>query len=290
MLQLGRIFGRGGPCARPSIGSRERSQRIGVYEKRATTRVARTDYDMDIVIEGLSHQFMGEKRPLPVLHALNLTIPTGQFVALVGPSGCGKSTLLRVLANLLKPTAGLVELDGRGAETAVSGKRIAWMAQNPALLPWYTCRDNVALVQQINQANGQTPDELLDLVGIGDFAGAYPFTLSGGMQQRLALARVLAQGAAVWLMDEPFAALDELTRERLTGELLTLWRRQRPTVVWVTHHIYEAARLADRVLVMSPRPATFLADIAIPLPRPRDDDAPEFLAVVRQIRGAVAGG
>jgi NitT/TauT family transport system ATP-binding protein len=243
---------------------------------------------MDIVIEGLSHQFMGEKRPLPVLHTLNLTIPSGQFVALVGPSGCGKSTLLRVLANLLKPTVGLVELDGMGPETAVAGKRIAWMAQNPALLPWYTCRDNVALVQQINQANGQTPDDLLDLVGIGDFAGAYPFTLSGGMQQRLALARVLAQGAAVWLMDEPFAALDELTRERLTGELLSLWRRQRPTVVWVTHHIYEAARLADRVLVMSPRPATFLADITIPLPRPRDDDAPEFLAAVRQIREAVA--
>lgn len=245
---------------------------------------------MNITLHDLSHQFVAGSKALPVLHAINLTIASGEFVAVVGPSGCGKSTLLRLLAHLLEPTAGSITVAGGSPATAVAQKRIAWMAQNPALLPWYTCRDNVALVQQINQANGQTPDELLDLVGIGDFAGAYPFTLSGGMQQRLALARVLAQGAAVWLMDEPFAALDELTRERLTGELLGLWRRQRPTVVWVTHHIYEAVRLADRVLVMSPRPATFLADITIPLPRPRSDAAPEFLAAVAEIRRAVAGG
>lgn len=245
---------------------------------------------MNIVIADLSHQFGGRQRPLPVLQSLNLTIPTGQFVALVGPSGCGKSTLLRVLAHLLPPTAGLIELDGMSPQTAVAHKQIAWMAQNPALLPWYTARDNVALVQRIHQTNHHTPEALLELVGIGDFADAHPFTLSGGMQQRLALARVLAQQANLWLMDEPFAALDELTRERLTGELLSLWRRQRPTVVWVTHHIYEAVRLADRALVMSPRPATFLADIPLPLPRPRDEAAPAFHEAVRRIRAELSGG
>ncbi len=242
---------------------------------------------MKVTIHDLSHQFVDGGRPLPVLHAINLSIATGEFVALVGPSGCGKSTLLRILAHLLTPTAGTVAVDGGSPGTAVAQKRIAWMAQNPALLPWYTTRDNVALVQRINGSNHHTPEELLELVGLADFADAYPFTLSGGMQQRLALARILAQRAGLWLMDEPFAALDELTRERLTGELLGLWQRQQPTVLWVTHHITESVRLADRVLVLSPRPAAILADVAILLPRPRDDTTAEFQAVVREIRSHV---
>jgi len=242
---------------------------------------------VNVTIRHLSHQFAAGGQPLPVLEAVDLRIASGEFVAVVGPSGCGKSTLLRLLAHLLTPTDGTIELDGADPATAVSQKRIAWMAQNPALLPWYTTRENVALVQRINGANHHTPEALLDMVGLGDFADAYPFTLSGGMQQRLALARVLAQQASLWLMDEPFAALDELTRERLTGELLALWRRQRPTVLWVTHHIVEAVRLADRVLVLSPRPAAVLADVAIPLPRPRDETTAVFQAQVRDIRAHI---
>ena len=242
---------------------------------------------MNITIRGLSHQFKVNGRLLPVLRDINLNIAAGEFVALVGPSGCGKSTLLRILAHLLTPTSGLVDIGGADPATAVAHKRIAWMAQNPALLPWYTTHDNIALVQRINGTNHHTPADLLALVGLSDFADAHPFTLSGGMQQRLALARILAQQAAVWLMDEPFAALDELTRERLTGELLALWQQQRPTVLWVTHHITEAARLAERVLVLSPRPTAVLADVPIPLPRPRDDTTAEFQAVVRAIRAAL---
>ena len=155
---------------------------------------------MNITIRGLSHQFKVNGRLLPVLRDINLNIAAGEFVALVGPSGCGKSTLLRILAHLLTPTSGLVDIGGADPATAVAHKRIAWMAQNPALLPWYTTHDNIALVQRINGTNHHTPADLLALVGLSDFADAHPFTLSGGMQQRLALARILAQQAAVWLM------------------------------------------------------------------------------------------
>jgi NitT/TauT family transport system ATP-binding protein len=146
---------------------------------------------------------------------------------------------------------------------------------------------NITLAQQINPQNhrSQLPTrDLLELVKLTDFAEAYPFALSGGMQQRVALARTLALGANLWLMDEPFAALDELTRENLTAELLHLWRQFRPTVVWVTHHIYEAARLADRVLVMTPRPSEIVAEVAIDQPRPRDETLPAFQGIVTDLR------
>jgi NitT/TauT family transport system ATP-binding protein len=163
------------------------------------------------------------------------------------------------------------------------------MAQNPALLPWHTALANVAISQKINPRHHRseatlTPQELLNLVNLGDFKRAYPFTLSGGMQQRVVLARTLASGAAVWLMDEPFAALDELTREALALEVLALWQRFQTTVLWVTHSIQEAVRLADRVLVMSPRPGTILSQHQISLPRPRDDTSLEFQQHVRALR------
>jgi len=170
------------------------------------------------------------------------------------------------------------------------------MAQRPALLPWRTVRQNVLLPQQLAVSNEQlaisnspftihhSPEELLKLVGLAEFADAYPHTLSGGMQQRVALARTLAIGASLWLMDEPFAALDELTRELLGRELLTLWRQFQPTVLWVTHHLAEAVRLSDRIVLLSPRPGTVCGDIPVTLPHPRDDTAPAFQAVLRQAR------
>ncbi len=241
---------------------------------------------MEIVVRALWHDFAA----LPVLRDVDLEIPSGQFAALIGPSGCGKSTFLRILAGLIPPSGGSVTLGGQPPRSVLAAKQIGFLSQNPALLPWKTVLQNVALAQRINPRNHRAlhrPEALLEMVGLRDFAAAYPFTLSGGMQQRVALARTLALGAPLWLMDEPFAALDELTRERLGTELLELWARFRPTVVWVTHHIYEAVRLADRVLVFTDRPARLAADLPVPLPRPRPETSPQFQALVRTLRTAL---
>ncbi|NIM94870.1 MAG: ATP-binding cassette domain-containing protein [Anaerolineales bacterium] len=247
---------------------------------------------MNIQVTSLCHTFSQTNRdPLLALKDIHIEIQSGEFSVLIGPSGCGKSTLLRILAGLLHPTYGEVLLGGIPPEKARSEKHIAWMAQKPALLPWRTVIANVALAQKINPKNSRellSPQELLDLVRLGDFASYHPFALSGGMQQRAALARALASGANIWLMDEPFTALDELTRESLTWEVLRLWQRFRPTVLWVTHSIHEAVRLADRVLVMSPRPGQIHAQHSIPLPRPRDDTDVSFQHIVRALREDLA--
>lgn len=246
---------------------------------------------MLVTISGLSHTYPGSP-PRPALAELDLCIESGQFAAVIGPSGCGKSTLLRLIANLLQPTRGEIRLDGGVSPAeAVAEQRIAWMAQSPALLPWLTANANVALVHRFlppGKAPRLTPQQALERVGLGDYAGAYPFTLSGGMQQRLALARLLSLDAALWLMDEPFAALDELTRERLTQELLQLWQPLRPTVLWITHNIHEALRLADRVLVLSAQPGRLVADLSIDLPRPRQEASPEFQYMLDSLRQALA--
>ncbi len=273
---------------------------------------------MRITVRSLSHAYPRRKdAPLDAVRGIDLDIRSGEFVALIGPSGCGKSTLLRILGGLLEPTAGSVRLNGKPPSEMVTAKRIAWLAQNPALLPWKTVRENIALAQRINPQNYRVRhavDDLLNLISLSDFAGEYPHTLSGGMRQRVALARTLALNADLWLMDEPFAALDELTREQLIQEILRLWRRELPvpryegmdlppavsvsnsgfaspkfpTVVWVTHHIYESVRLADRVLVMTPRPGRIAAEIPVELPRPRDDRHPEFQSVVARLRSLLS--
>lgn len=239
---------------------------------------------VDIRVCGLSHHYDATD----ALQNINLHIQAGEFVSLVGVSGCGKSTLMRLIADLHTPTQGAVWLDRQSPDQARAAKQIGWMAQQAALLPWRTVLENVQLAQKINHQPAETslpdPHELLKMVGLTDFANAYPLTLSGGMQQRAALARTLAAGTAVWLMDEPFAALDELTRELLAEELLQLWRRFRPTVLWITHNLHEAIRLSDRVVVLTPRPGTIAGEIAVPLPRPRDDTSAEFQALLRQAR------
>jgi NitT/TauT family transport system ATP-binding protein len=252
---------------------------------------------MNISIEHLSHTYPG-KPPREALVDVSFSVPDGQFCAVLGPSGCGKSTLLRLGAGLLQPGAGEIRLDGEPPERAAAEKRIAWLAQSPALFPWLTARANVAMVKRFAHPNGSLmgtrngssllePEEALARVGLADADGVYPHQLSGGMQQRLALARVLCQGAEVWLMDEPFAALDALTRERLAAELVELWQPLRPTVLWVTHHIYEALRLADRAIVFSPHPGRVALDLAIDLPRPRREDTPAFQACLAQLRAAL---
>jgi len=253
---------------------------------------------MNVALRGVAKTFNGRQAPLVALSSITLDVATGEFVCLIGPSGCGKSTLLRLIADQISPTAGDILLDNAPPGVARKAKQIAWMSQNPALLPWQTVLDNVRLPQRVNMtANRQNgkhaaldPTDLLRTVGLADFAQAYPGTLSGGMQQRAALARALATGAQLWLMDEPFAALDELTRETLTNEVLRLWQTFRPTVLWVTHNIAEAARLADRVIVMSARPGSIQDVVAIAQPRPRDETAPETVAAIRHLRAVLHAG
>jgi NitT/TauT family transport system ATP-binding protein len=247
---------------------------------------------MNISIQSLTHKYKLNSDSLLALQEINLNISSGEFVTLIGPSGCGKSTLLRILANLLIPSQGSVMMDGQSPEEVRMAKHIGWLAQNPALLPWKTVQDNITLAQKINpQSNRPTisTNELIAKVGLMEFSEVYPATLSGGMQQRVALARTLALGAGIWLMDEPFAALDELTRESLISEVISLWQEFHPTVLWVTHHIYEAVRLADRVLIMSPRPGYIHTQIEIPQPRPRDESDPKIQELIQSIRNSLSG-
>ena len=217
------------------------------------------------------------------------TIPKGKFVSLVGPSGCGKSTLLRLIAGLIAPTSGDLHVHG----TKVTGPRqdVAMMFQRATLLEWRTAIENVLLPTEIagtvEDTDRERAMELLHLVGLGDFAFSFPAQLSGGMQQRVALARLLQTGADVILLDEPFGALDEFTRERLNVELLRIVAEVGATTIFVTHNIAEAIFLADEVYVMTPRPGRIAKVIDVPLERPRDlaiQTSPEFNHLVDEAR------
>lgn len=249
---------------------------------------------VSIEFNQVSHHFNHKQASLSVLQDVSFMVLPGEFVCLVGASGCGKSTILRLAAGLLTPSAGRILLARQPPAALQKVKALGWMAQHAALLPWATVLENISLPQRVNrryQADDlPSPRDLLSMVGLSDFANVYPDALSGGMRRRVALARTLTTRPAVWLMDEPFAALDELTREALGGELLALWRRFRPTVLWVTHHLGEAVRLADRILLLSPGPARIIGDIRPDMPRPRDDTSPAFQAVVRQARRLLERG
>ncbi len=231
---------------------------------------------------------------LEVLRDVSFRVEEGEFVAVVGPSGCGKTTLLRLIAGLAHPTAGRVLLAGRPISRP--SRQVGLVFQKPALLPWRTALENVVLPLEVD---GHSREEalrkaraLLHWVGLAGFEDAYPAHLSGGMAQRVALARALVHDPSILLLDEPFGSLDALTRETLAGELARLWEERRLTVVMVTHSVSEAVFLADRVLVLSPRPATVVADLPISLPRPRSTGLPEdaaFNTVVREVRERLSG-
>lgn len=225
--------------------------------------------------------------PFPALDGIDLTATSGSFTAVVGASGSGKSTLLRLIGGLDLPTAGTISIDGKLPRENRKAKKVGWMAQKPALLPWRTALDNVTLAQVINpkpERHIPEPRDLIEMVGLSEYLDAYPHTLSGGMQQRVALARTLAVGAPLWLMDEPFAALDELTRDALADDLLEIWRSISTTVLWVTHHLPEAVKLADRIVLLTPRPGRIAGIIDVDLARPRDETSGPFQAVVREAR------
>ena len=231
---------------------------------------------------------------LPVLDGIDLTIPGGGIIALIGPNGCGKSTLLRVIAGLLEPGSGAALLDG--SPIVGPDPRIGLVFQEPRLLPWRSAADNIAYPLELAgwspERRGPRVSTLIHLVGLDPAVpGSRPSELSGGTAQRVALARALALEPAVLLLDEPFSALDALTRERFDLELLRLWDRAATTIVMVTHSIPEAILIADRVVVLSPRPGRVVADIPVALPRPRmiaDLDDPAATRTAREIRAHLA--
>jgi NitT/TauT family transport system ATP-binding protein len=219
----------------------------------------------------ISKSFEVDRQPLPAVAQMDLTVNAGEFLCLVGPSGCGKSTLRQLFSGLMPPDSGQVYFEGQ--PLTQPAPEIGIVFQKPNLMPWRTVIENILLPLQIQgipmpEARRQA-QKTLELVGLADFIDVYPKQLSGGMEQRIALARALVQRPRLLLLDEPFGALDALTRERLNLEILELWRKKNLTAIMVTHNIREAVFLAVPVLVLSQRPATPAAEFVIPLPRPR---------------------
>ena len=233
---------------------------------------------------------MRSNESLVAVDKANLKVNDGEFCVIVGPSGCGKSTLLKVLAGLVTASSGQTRIGGESV--AAPREDIGFVFQSATLLPWMTILENVLLPLKVqnrpNRAGWQTHGmELLKFVGLEDFANRYPSELSGGMQQRVGMARALAHDPSLLLMDEPFGALDALTRESMNAELQRIWMLRPKTVMFVTHSISEAVFLADRIIVMSARPGRVIADIAVDLPRPRDVatlDSQRFTDYSREVR------
>ena len=225
-----------------------------------------------VSLRGVSHRFGTDGAGLVALAEVDLEVPDGQFVAVVGPSGCGKSTLLSLVAGLRQPSDGGVWCDGERI-TAPMPRKVGMVFQEANLLPWLSALDNVAFplklrgVPKAERRAGAA--RMLTLTGLAGFEDKLPHQLSGGMKQRVAIARGLVQDPAVLLMDEPFASLDEQTRMLLGDELLRIWSETRKTVIFVTHSLNEAVYLADRVVVLSPRPGRIVDDVTVDLPRPR---------------------
>ena len=249
-----------------------------------------------VEVRGLTHSYLVGDRSVTALDGVDLTVNDGEFVAVVGPSGCGKTTLLGIVAGLLEPASGQVSVLGGSSESARRARALGLVTQDPGLLPWLNVASNVRLTLDIT-GRGVDADErvgeLLERVGIAQFARYFPGQLSGGMRQRVALARALAHQPRLLLMDEPFGALDELSREEMRLELLRVWEHERTSVMFVTHSIREAVLLADRVVVMNGQPGRVTADVKIDLARPRSalqEESPPYLDLVARIRGLLAAG
>jgi NitT/TauT family transport system ATP-binding protein len=243
-----------------------------------------------ISLRGVGVVFEARGRSVQALADATLDIAEGEFVALLGPTGCGKSTLLRLVSDLLRPTSGALSVRGAPAAAARRRNDFGFVFQEAALLPWRTAHDNIRLpLEVVGYESAKQSDrcsELLASMGLASFGHSYPSELSGGMKQRVAIARALSWNPSILLMDEPFSALDEITKNQLQDELLRIWQRERKTIVFVTHNISEAVYLADRVVVMSAHPGRIKQVIAVGLPRPRGPEIRDTIEFVEQVRDA----
>ena len=247
-----------------------------------------------VSIAGVSKEFKGGTT---ALQEIDLDIHPGEFVSLIGPSGCGKSTLLRVIGDLISPSDGKVVVNGKSAHQARLDRDYGIVFQDAVLYDWRTIAKNIALPLELGgwdkRRRRERVDEMLQLVELDGFSDHYPWQLSGGMQQRVSIARALSFSPALLLMDEPFGALDEMTRERLNAELLRIWADTKSTIVFVTHSIAEAVFLSTRVVVMSPRPGRISSVVGIDLPQPRTAvtrEEPRFFELVTAVREALHVG
>ncbi len=241
-----------------------------------------------IELRGITYEYATGERSVLALRDVSFGLAESEFLCVVGRSGCGKTTLLNIVAGFLTPTKGEIRIGGR----AVTGRGLdrGIVFQDFAqLFPWRTAQRNVEFGLEMKgvsrAARAEAAQRFLALVNLEGFAGAYPHELSGGMQQRVAIARALAYNPSVLLMDEPFAALDALTRDEMQGMLVNVWRETRKTVIYVTHNVAEAVYLADRIIVLTPHPGTLRAEIRVALPRPRDTLSVEFLEYQKQVVG-----
>ena len=244
---------------------------------------------MNLLLKDVSKQFDSTG---VVLSAIDLTIDSGQFVTVLGPSGCGKSTLLRLLAGLEHADAGTISFDGAGSAPRES---LGYVFQEPRLLSWRTAAANVRLPLEIEGVPVSEHEEkivdALALVGLQDFAGTYPDELSGGMRMRVSVARALVTSPRLLLLDEPFGALDEITRQKLNDELMALWLTRQWTTIFVTHNVFEAVYLSQRIIVLSRKPGEIVADIEVPFLYPRRGQlraTPEFAALVGRVMEKLA--
>ena len=245
--------------------------------------------------EQVSVRFSSDRRAVTALERVSLTVNAGSLLTVLGPSGCGKSTLLRVIADIVRPQSGEVRVLGTTAEAARRSRQIGFVFQDAALLPWRSALDNVRLPLEVGGRRtlpdgAMGPAELLALVGLAGWERALPHELSGGMRQRVAIARALLGGPRILLMDEPFGALDEITRDRLNEELLRIWAGTGTTILFVTHSIYEAAFLGREVLVLAARPGRVREIVPISLPEPRRlsmRETPEFMRQAAHLRAVL---
>ncbi len=248
-----------------------------------------------IAAKGLGLVFPSADGMVEALSGINIDVAEGEFVSLIGPSGCGKTTLLRTIANLETPTTGQLTVNGMTAEAARLARAYGYVFQAPALYPWRNVERNVALpleIMGLDDREGRVARNL-DLVNLSGFAKKFPWQLSGGMQQRVSIARALAFDPKLLLMDEPFGALDEIVRDKLNQQLLELWARTKKTIVFVTHSIPEAVFLSTKIVVMSPRPGRIIDIIETKLPAERSLDireTPEFLKIAHRVREGLKAG
>jgi NitT/TauT family transport system ATP-binding protein len=263
----------------------------------APAKRPRAEAGIAVDCRDVSMRFITERRTVTALEDVSFSVESGGFMSLLGPSGCGKSTLLRLVADLLAPTSGTITVLGRTPREARLDRALGFVFQDVALLPWRTALENVALPLEVGghrglPAGAPTPRELLRLVGLEGWEGSFPHELSGGMRQRVSIARALLGGPRILLMDEPFGALDEITRDRLNEELRRIWLQTGTTILFVTHSVYEAIYLGETVLVLAANPGRVRAAVEIDLPRERAlaiRETEPFNRIAAKLRGLLAG-